>query len=285
MALQVHSQFEFRFLPDEQATIIDASGVDSERIATDESNATYRAFRRLFETLGKPAPKIHITSRNGIPVERGLGGSGAAILGGLLAAAEWLNAGPDEPLNRDELLRVATELDGHPDNVCPSLLGGLRAAALDGETVHTLAIPCSEELRVVVAVPDLQVSTKKSRALLPSQVPTSDAVFNLGRLAILVAAFATFEYSYLGIGMQDRLHQPYRGRLIPALDAVFDGAMQAGASGVALSGSGPSVVAFCTHGAESIGGAMQTAFAAGGVSADVLVTGIDFQGTAVDAHY
>ena len=277
MALQIYSRFDVVFLPKGSETRMHATGVSADRIPSDERNVTYRAFHHLLSHVGEPAPALHITTHNGIPLERGLGGSGSAILGGLLAANAWL----DEALAQEKLLAMAADLDGHPDNVCPSLLGGLRVACVDGDAIHTLPVPFPAGLRVVLVVPELRLETRAARTVLPTEVPMADAVFNLGRLAVLLAAFAALEYPSLSVGMQDRLHQPYRRALIPQLDAVFDAAAAAGAWGVALSGAGPSVAAFCTDRADVVGEAMKAAFAAGGVAADTHITGIDSRGATV----
>jgi homoserine kinase len=248
--------------------------MNAEDIPTGENNLSYRAFRMLFERVGETPPPISIRIVNGIPLERGLGGSGSAILGGLLAANAWVS----ERLSDEDLLDMATELDKHPDNVAASLYGGLRVACWDGARVRTLPVACSDDLQIVLAVPDVRVATSEARKVLPESVPFRDAVFNVGRVALLVSALATVHYSYLRTGMEDRLHQNYRESLIPQMQQVFDAALSAGAWSAALSGSGPTIAAFCTGRADVIGDAMKKSFADAGISATIHITTVDFRG-------
>ena len=176
---------------------------------------------------------------------------------------------------------MAVEMDGHPDNVAASLLGGLQVACLTDNGAINLAIPCSDDFQIVFAVPTSQVATKTARSVLPKQVSLDDAAFNVGRVALLVAAFATLDYASLHAGMEDRLHQRHREVFVPQMRAVFQAARDAGAWSVALSGSGPTIAAFCTGRAEAVGDAMKRAFADVGVDATVHPTTIDFRGVTV----
>lgn len=277
MALQIHSRYDVTFVDDGPPFEIVATGLNAERIPTDESNLALQAFRKLCSSVGQEPPRIHMRVLNGIPLERGLGGSASAILGGMLAA----NAAMPEPLDNDAVLSLATELDGHADNVTASLYGGLRVACRDGAKVLSLPIAPADDLQIVLAVPRISVATKAARTILPTDVPLADAAFNIGRAALLVAAFASLEYSYLDVAMDDRLHQRHRTLLIPQMDAVFLAAKEAGALAAALSGSGPSIIAFCLTGAEDVGEAMRRAFASGRVDATVHITTIDFRGASV----
>lgn len=277
MALQIHSRYDISFLDDGPPFDIEATGLNAERIPTDESNLALQAFRKLCASVGHEPPPIRMRILNGIPLERGLGGSASAILGGMLAA----NAIIPDHLDDDEVLALATELDGHADNVTASLYGGLRVACRDGGKVMSLPIPSADDLQIVLAVPRISIATQAARTILPTDVPLVDAAFNIGRAALLVAAFASLEYSYLDAAMDDRLHQRHRTLLIPQMDAVFLAAKEAGALAAALSGSGPSIIAFCATGAEDVGEAMRRAFAAGRVEATTHITTIDFRGASV----
>ncbi|GIX07442.1 MAG: homoserine kinase [Candidatus Poribacteria bacterium] len=277
LAVQVHSRYDITCDARRRGLEIHVEGLHASEIPTDTTNLTYRAFVRLFQQRGVEVPGLSVHVRNGIPLERGLGGSGSAILAGLLAANAWLG----EPLSLEAILLEAARMDGHPDNVAASLYGGLRVVCWDGDRLLTLPVPCSDDLQVVFAIPTVQVQTGVARTLLPKQVPFEDARFNVGRVALLVAALAGFEYAYLSAAMRDRLHQPYRKRLVPQLDAVIQAAEEAGAWGAALSGSGPTVVALCTGDAEAVGEAMREAFSAEGVAAETLIARIDFRGATV----
>jgi homoserine kinase len=201
----------------------------------------------------RPPCRIHITTR--IPIARGLGSSSAAIVGGLVAA----NALLDNAYSRDELVTIATQIEGHPDNVAPALLGGLMVAAMEGKQVTVARFPVPRELRCVLFVPDLTLLTKRARGILPKRIPRADAIYNASRVALWIAALRERRWEWLEAATQDRLHQPYRAKLVPGMYALFDAAMKAGARGAALSGAGPSVIAFAVHHGEPVARAMAQA--------------------------
>ena len=181
-----------------------------------------------------------IEMTNAIPLARGLGSSAAATVGGLVAA----NALLGEPLSSAELLRLATEIEGHPDNAAPALLGGfVAAAAFDGD-VEAIRFDVPRGLRAVVLVPDLRLETSEMRRVLPREVPRADAVANLGRVAIGVAGIATGRRDFLRRLTEDRLHEPYRAVAYPQLPRLVADARAAGAIGACLSGAGSAVIAF-----------------------------------------
>jgi homoserine kinase len=201
----------------------------------------------------RPPCRIHITTR--IPIARGLGSSSASIVGGLVAA----NALLGNMYSRDELVTIATRLEGHPDNVAPALLGGLMVAAMEGKQVTVARFPVPRELRCVLFVPDHSLLTKKSRSVLPSRVPRADAIYNASRVALWIAALRERRWEWLEAATQDRLHQPYRAALVPGMYSLFDAARKAGARGVALSGAGPSIIAFAVYNGEQVARAMMEA--------------------------
>lgn len=181
----------------------------------------------------------HVTQRSAIPLGRGLGSSAAAIAAGAAAANALLGA----PLDRRTLLRVATEVEGHPDNVAAALYGGMTVAlpTAEGPAVFRAAFP--RAWRICVLVPKRKLATKEARAALPGHVSRADAVFNLAHAAALVAAVLRADGALLSLAMRDRLHEPVRARLVPGLDEVVAAARAAGAFGAALSGAGPAVIA------------------------------------------
>lgn len=245
---------------------ISVNGEGKGLIPVDTANLVYRAITGLFEYVGEPVGDLHVHLNNAIPLMSGLGSSSAAIVGGLAAA----NALLGEPLERDKILALATDIEGHPDNVAPALLGGLVviADAEDRPVYQRIAIPTFD---VIVVTPDFQLATVKARAALPSQVSFADAVYNIGRTALVVQGLIRQDYDLLAHVMDDRLHQPYRAPLVPGLTDVFKAARQAGAAGVALSGAGPSVVAFAPQGHAAIAEAMQAAFANHGLDARTML--------------
>lgn len=256
---------------------LEITGEGADRLPRDGRNLVRRTIVDFFTRVGKPIPDFSLALHNRIPLTGGLGSSSSALVGALLVA----NAAAGSGLSRLELLRIAAELEGHPDNVAPAMLGGLVLAVSDprGELV---AVPLSvpSELSVVLFVPTFAMRTKRARALLPNLVPHRDAVFNSGRTALLVAAMLTGELDLLGTAMQDRLHQPYRSQLFPAMGAIFEAALAAGARGACLSGAGSALLAFATGGETTIGEAMQRAATERGIPGrwlrvDIARTGAD----------
>lgn len=259
-----------------QGLEIDVEGEGAERVATDTTNLTYRAVRAVFEKIGRRPEGLRLHAVNGIPVGSGLGSSSAAIVGGLAAA----NALVDARLSREELLRLAYDIEGHPDNVAAALFGGLTLVSASGEELLVKSLPVPA-LKVVIALPALKLSTAEARAALPQQVPLRDAVFNIGHAVFTVQALTTGDFELLRWALNDRLHQPYRKRLIPGYDAVAAEARKAGAVAVALSGAGPSLVAFAPDRHWDIAAAMKTAFEASGLPCQTFVLPVDRQGVQV----
>ena len=200
-------------------------------------NLAFRAFRSLAPDAAGP---FRLRAVREIPPQGGLGGSASAIVGGLVAANHAFDLG----LDHDQLLRRATEIEGHPDNVAAALLGGLVLTVQTEDALHAVRVPFPSDIGIVVVVPGYHVPTARARAVLPTQVSRADAVANLGRAAMLVAALQTGRYSELRVATQDFLHQPYRAELNPALEPGIRAALDAGAYGASLSGSGPTLIAF-----------------------------------------
>ncbi len=245
---------------------IAVSGVDAARIPTGRDNLLVEAAEALFRRVGRRPAAVFIRAVNRIPVGSGLGSSSSAIVAGLMAANLLTGAG----LRPQELLRMAVDMEGHPDNVAPAMLGGLVLGVLPDAThgpaellVRRMAPPL---LTAVVVLPDFPLLTAEARAVLPPALPRADAIFNGSRLALLLHALTTGEHDCLRVAMADRLHQPYRLALIPGAAEAYAAAYAAGAAGVALSGAGPSLLAFATGNEESITRAMTDAFAAAGLS-------------------
>lgn len=267
MALDLWNRFEVSVEGDTLEIHCEGEGADD--IPRNDRNLMFRALR--LGLMGEPRmPGLRLKSICSVPVSSGLGSSATAIVGGLVAA----NALRSRPLTTDEVLNLAAILEGHPDNVASAILGGLVATAV-AETgyVEAIALPVPPELCVIIAVPRLKVSTAESRATLPSSVAFGSAVYSLSRAALWVAAIAKGQLEALRTATRDALHQDSRSAHIPGLRAVLDNAVSAGAFGAALSGSGPSVAAFCQkHQSSHVAEAMISGFESAGVEARVLVT-------------
>ncbi len=257
-------------------------GEGENSLPRNRSNIVWRAAATVFARARRWPARVRLTLVNRIPLARGLGSSAAARVGGILAAAKV--CGGESP---DGALSLAVQLEGHPDNVAPAILGGLVASvSVPGGVVRTLSVPVPSGLHAVVCVPSFELSTERARRALPRSVPLADAVFTSSRVAMLVTALAQKRWDLLGIGMEDRLHQPYRAKLVPGLDRVMDAARRAGALGASLSGAGPSILALVRGEgvvARRVGAAMVRAFAPRRGRSHALVLGIDRRGTRVRA--
>ncbi len=235
LAIDVRDRYQFEPASRDQ---IEPSGKFLKHVPRDtRRNLAFRAFRSLAPATAGPYRLLAVRE---IPPQGGLGGSASAIVGGLVAANHAFRLG----LNNDELLSHATEIEGHPDNVAAALLGGLVLTVQTDDALHAVRVEFPDDIGIVVVVPNYRVPTARARAVLPDSVSRSDAVANLGRAAMLIAALQTGRYSELGVATQDFLHQPYRAKLNPALQPGVQAALDAGAYGASLSGSGPTLIAF-----------------------------------------
>lgn len=234
---------------------ISISGEGADVIPRGRDNRIYASVALFYEKLRRTLPDMAITCYNEIPLGRGLGSSASAIVAGLMAA----NVLCGKPLSLRELATLGASLEGHADNVVPALLGGCQIVVQDEGELIPFSIPFPEGLRAVLFIPDFQMPTDESRALLPRQVSRADAVFNIGRVALLVASLSTGRLDHLAIATQDRLHQPARQALFPAMSKIFQAALSAGAKGVFLSGGGPTILALTEEQGTSIGEAMKAA--------------------------
>ncbi len=215
------------------------------------TSLAHEAARLAWETLDLAPTGFALSMHNAIPFARGLGSSSAAIVGGLFAANEWARAHHSRALSGQELLDLATRLEGHPDNVAPALLGGFCACAMreDGRA-FAVKLPVSSAPRWTVWVPEAELLTERARDALPSAYLRRDCVFNLSRAALLVAALATGDFAALSEALRDRVHQDFRAHLVPGWDELGAAAHEAGALGTTLSGAGPSLLFWLAPDAE-----------------------------------
>ncbi len=266
LALDLWNDVKFSLEGD--GVLVSYEGEHTDELPRDSGNMVAAAFVRLCEAAGTAAPAgLRIHCRVKVPPSSGLGSSSAAVVAGLLGANTLLG----RPFGRDRLLDLAAGIEGHADNVAAALLGGLTIVVRKGEAWLTKKI-LVPEVHVALAVPELAFSTRSARAGLPLQVSMQDAVFNLGRTPLVVEALRTADFELLSHVMEDRLHQASRIKLIPGGAAAWLAAQHAGAAAVAISGSGPSLVAFVSRAADAsrVARAMAEAFAGEGVPATPL---------------
>ena len=240
LALPILEEFELRPARHWTVTVDGLSNGAAADVPTGEDNLFVVAALAAAKTLGHNVPPQHVTQHTAIPRGRGLGASAAAIVGGVVAA----NALAGEPLAKRALLRIACDVEGHADNVAAALYGAFTVAlpSADGPIAVRFVFPSA--WRVCLFIPTATLATVQARAVLPSDVPRADAIFNLAHASALLAAILKSDGALLSIAMRDRLHEPARLSLVPALEEIVSAARGAGAFGAALSGAGPSVIAF-----------------------------------------
>ncbi|MCP5094420.1 MAG: homoserine kinase [Chloroflexi bacterium] len=276
MALSLYNHVTFTAVstPTHHITV---TGVDADKVATDQTNLVAKSAEILFERVGKRPSGYTIHQQNNIPVGSGLGSSSTAILAGIFGA----NALIGNPHTRAQLLDIATELEGHPDNVAPAVYGGLVLGVQHQNQLHIEQFN-TPPIQVAIILPDFHLLTSAARAALPSKISFNDAIHNIGRIGLLIRALETAAYDKLAIAMQDKLHQPYRIPLIPGMEAAFTAAYQAGAKGVAISGAGPSIIVFAPKNLQTIANAAAAAFAQAGLKNRTWILTIDTKGCQVN---
>ncbi|WP_445250732.1 homoserine kinase, partial [Microcoleus sp. OTE_8_concoct_300] len=280
-ALSLYNRFQFsRLEPSATEKLkITVTGQEAAKVKTDDSNLAYQAFIKLYGYLNQSPPPVAIHIDMQVPLARGLGSSATAIIGGLVGANELAG----KPLSQVEVMQLAIELEGHPDNVVPALLGGCRLAASNappqppqslggqgGGSWEICDIPWHPDIVPVVAIPDFELSTAEARKVLPADYSRADAIFNAAHLGLLVRALAAGDRDWLRCALQDKIHQPYRQSLIRGYEAVQQAALNAGAYGMVISGAGPTLLALTdVTSASAVEKAMAAAWGEFEVKADV----------------
>ena len=252
-------------------------GSEGSHLRGGPENLVYRAAQRVWKAAGLEPVALEARVRLAVPPARGLGSSATAIVAGLMGA----NALVGEPLSKEKLLELAIDIEGHPDNVVPSLLGGLcMTAKAASQRWRVVRCEWTSTVKAVVAIPSIRLSTSEARRAMPKAIPVSDAVVNLGALTLLLQGLRTGNGDLISDGMHDRLHEPYRWRLIKGGDQVKQAAMDAGAWGCAISGAGPSVLALCAEDkGMAVSRAMVRAWEAAGVASRAPVLNLQTTGS------
>ena len=249
-------------------------GEGADRLARDGGNVVARGVKLAYEAAGRAFKGCALECVNRIPTARGLGSSAAAWVGGLVAG----NALAGSPLSREALLGLAARAEGHPDNVAAAVFGGLTVSCVTPDGVTAVTLPVPKSLSWVVLVPEVTSATAEARALLPRSVPREDAVFNVQRVALLLAGLQSAQPAVLSVALEDRLHQPYRLKLFPWMPDVATAARTAGALGCVLSGAGPSLLAVVDGNGTAVGRAMEEAASRAGIRGKAQALDVDAAG-------
>lgn len=237
-------------------------GEGATRLPRSADNVVARGVKLAYEAAGRPFRGCALECANRVPAARGLGSSAAAWVGGLVAGNALLGS----PITKDALLALAARAEGHPDNVAAAIFGGLTVSCASGSTVTAVSLPVPAGLRWVVLIPEVTSATAQARAVLPASVPYHDAVFNVQRVALLLASLWAGQPAALGAALEDRLHEPYRLRLFPWMPDVVRAARAAGALGCVLSGAGPSLLAVVAGDDTPVATAMEAALRRAGMA-------------------
>lgn len=278
-ALDLNNRFELRVVEggvDRFDLLIEGS--EGAHLRGGPDNLIYRSAQRVWREAGCEPVGLEARVRLAVPPARGLGSSAAAIVAGLIGA----NALIGDPLGPEKLLELAIAIEGHPDNVVPSLLGGLCLTAKTAvPNWRVMRCEWHSSVQAVVAIPGIRLSTSEARRAMPRSIPIADAVTNLGSLTLLLQGLRTGDGALIHDGMHDRIHEPYRWGLIQGGREVRQAALEAGAWGCVISGAGPSVLALAAEGtAQEVGQAMVAAWEAAGVTSRHAVLGLQHSGSA-----
>lgn len=236
MAFQLYTTIRMEV---SDTTVVRLHGDQLSGLPTDKTNLVYKVAEKLFSGAGLPVPELTIDIDTEVPLTRGLGSSAAAIVGALVAANELAGG----IYSKDELFNMATEWEGHPDNVGASLFGGIIVACIEQDKVRYVQLNVPEELEAIAVIPHFMLKTEKARNVLPATYSRKDVVFNTSHAGVLIAALATGQIEILADAMKDVVHHPYRAPLVPGLEEIINHAHEYGSLGTALSGAGPTILA------------------------------------------
>ena len=277
-ALSMANEFQFTVVDTDTKLKITVEGEEADKVGRGENNLLYRSLLELYQRIGQTPPNLEIKIKLGVPLSRGLGSSATAIVGGLLGA----NSLAGNPLNTKEIMNMAIELEGHPDNVVPALLGNCLLSVKNDTEWQICSIRWHQDIVPVVAIPDFELSTEAARSVLPTEYSRADAIFNISRMGLLVRALATNNSEWLKTALADKIHQPYREQLITGYSTLREAATDAGAYGMVISGAGPTLLALTnpTY-SDRVVESMKMAWVNMGIKATVRSLTIDTEGAKV----
>lgn len=271
VALQVYLECSFSV---SRRLSITAGGRDAALISTGDDNLIWQTALAVAARVHKPMPSIELEIRNAIPLGKGLGSSAAALTAGVVIAEKLLDLG----WSAGRILDEAARLEGHPDNVAACVLGSIVANAVEpGGITRSIRLEMPENFGLAVVVPNFELPTKRSRAVLPEYYSRADAVFNVQRASLLMAALATGDASAFPAALDDRMHQPFRSQLVPGLSEILK-LRAPGLLGCALSGAGPGVLVFYERGSESVCNLVRQVFALHGCPTETIASGVSREG-------
>lgn len=278
-ALTIYNEFSFTQLADSAKLEITVEGKEAPRVSTDSSNLLYQSFLKLYQHLEQTPPSVAIHTKLGVPLSRGLGSSATAIVGGLIGANQLAG----KPLATSEIIELAIAIEGHPDNVVPAILGNCQLTVGEPGNWQIAELQWNSNLVPIVAIPDFELSTEEARAVLPDAYSRGDAIFNISRMGLLLRGLTANNQNWLATALEDKLHQPYRQKLISGYEAVKQAAIASGAYGMVISGAGPTLLALANSTeAQKVAVAMNQAWQNEGISAEVKCLVLDESGARVN---
>ena len=277
LACNLYNYFTYELIDEGFSLMIEGEG--SEKLKASKNNLAFMSFYKVWDMIVGAKTGLSISMSNNIPMSRGLGSSSTAIVAGLVAA-NYLSG---KTLSKNELVQLATEIEGHPDNVAPAILGGVTISFVDNGKANSLKFLPLKPFKLVAVVPDMPLATALARKAIPKTVPHQDAVFNTSRASLLVGAMLTGEYQYLRPGLSDRLHQPYRAHLIPGMQEAFAAAVNVGAYNAIISGAGSTLMAYVpiNVSCNTVGEAMCKALSENGLQSVYHIMDIDTEGASL----
>lgn len=272
VAVERYNVYEFK----ETESGLSFKGIPDE--FCNEENIIYKAMMKCFEKGNYKVKGLEInTITQDVPISRGLGSSSACIVGGLVGA----NAIMGNKFSKDEILQMAVEIEGHPDNVAPAVLGGMVVAIMDNGNVHYEKVDVKDVVKFVPIIPDFRLSTSEARSVLPKEISMRDGVFNVSRSALMVAAMTSGNTKLLKYACQDKFHQNYRSKLIKGFDIVNKEAYDLGAVASYLSGAGPTIMAIIDKKTQNFGAKMKEFLDNNSLKWDVYELSIDKMGATI----
>jgi homoserine kinase len=273
IALKLYNDFGFRELEEDGLKF---NGMPEE--FCNENNIIYQAMKHCFDKAGYKIKGLEISElTQDVPVSRGLGSSSTCIVGGLVGANEILG----KKFSEEELLEMAVEIEGHPDNVAPALLGGMVVAIVDENKTFYDKVDVKKGIKFVSIIPNFRLSTKKARGVVPQQISLKDGVYNVSRAALMVACFSSGKYDLIKYACKDAFHQNYRAKLIPGFEEVYNKSYELGALGCYLSGAGPTIMAIISEEDERFSNELREFLKIKGLEWDILELSIDDAGATI----